>query len=881
MLCKPVLVDKRNYEELLPQLLKDMAEAKLIGLDTETHNEEAHEQMKLFNKSDETKAFDWQRIVVTGYSIYPFFPDREPVAYYINLGHADVENRLTFEQARVILDAKQPDVSWVAHNAAFELTVMQSNLKWKPENIICTMQMAVTAYGPDEYDHNKFIEHQFGKIKELFPEAQKLFKDYDPSSGRDNMAPAQAELLAKVIGKSSDAGYSYNGVIDDICYGYGLKKAVRSFFNYDMVTFEEVLGDKKHMGELTGEEVVAYGADDAYWAVKLFFRLHQYMTENCPEAIETFFSQENPMVHIFANIRLQGMRVNKPAIISRRDQERIDFAKCIRNIKATIRDLLPFPTELNEKLAKYDKWYATKGQLYRDRLETWAKSADSPDDYEQSCQVSSAVSNAWSGGKCDGISINHYYQSRLMMYDLTRMGPIIYKGKVSSDSECRGEIREKIKTTIKALGDNETAVAFMKRADKLVELMGELSSIEQRMKLYLTPYLMLTDPVTNRMYPDLSSNLATRRMACSNPNAQQLAKRGDSTYVRGFFLADAEDELLVSIDWSQIELVLIGEFSGDPEFAKAYGTLPYQDLHIGTTVDVLKVMIPELTMEIFKNCNKMDIKDIPPALLVKPNGEPLDPSKAKKFWRTEVGKGSNFNYWYSGALATVGEKLGWNSEQMWAATQAYRERFAVAEAWRVQTIEQTRHTGFVQLPDGLRRVRWESTHEWATISRRLFEAYGDQGLTGILRFGEQIMKAVRSRAASQLINALIQGSCATLAKRSIIRINQGLAENGIRARFKMAIHDELLFSVHRDDIVKFIAFAKGVMKSHKDIIKNLEIDATVSIGKTFEPWNPKHPTMCQIELDECPNILGFEEGSKLNEEQIQRVIDEYIFAKAA
>lgn len=885
--CRAVLVDKRNYATILPTIIDQMSRAVVVGLDTETHNENAHAGIKEFNKSDEGKGFDWRRIKVAGFSIYPYIAAEEPVAYYINLDHKDVENRLTWKEARVILDARNQNASWICHKAPFEITVFMSDLKYRVENYICTLQMAVSAYSPDEYDHSKYLDANFGAIKGLFMSAQELFRDYTPGTSRDNLSIPQQELLNKVLAKTSWSETSYNGFVNTISYGYGLKKAIKSFFNVDMMTYEQVLASAgaENMSQLTGDQVVAYGADDAYWAVKLFFRLYTFMKENCPDAIPTFFAQENPMAQVFADIALDGMRINTPAVKTQQLKERANFAATLRKLKAQGRALLPFRPELDEKLAKYDKWYGGKegkpgkGQYYRQRLEQWLVSPDSDDDYTQACQVSSPVSNAWKGDKNPGISIGHYFQSRLLMYDLIQMPAIVYKGAVSSDAECRGELREKIKAKIAA----EDNVEHWKKADALLALMGEVASIEQRMKLYLTPYLLLTDPETNCMYPEVSSMLATRRMSCSNPNAQQLTKRGESTYIRGFFLADNDDEVIVSIDWSQIELVLIGEFSGDPEFFKAYGQLPYEDLHLGTAADVLAVNIEGVTYDMMKNLHKMDKQDIPPALLIKPNGEPLNPKEAKKYWRTEVGKGSNFNYWFSGALNTVGERLGWTSDIMWAATDAYRKRFAVAEKWRTDLIAQAQWDGFVQLPDGHKRTRWEATHEWANITRRMFEAYGNSGQEGVLRFGELIMKATRSRANNQLINAKIQGSCATLAKRAIININAKLKElSTLRARFKMAIHDEVLYSVHRDDVVKFIHLAKDIMRV-SDIIVNLKIDATVSVGRTFEPWKEKNsrPNWCQIELDECPPILDLEEGSKLDDVQIQRVIDEYIFREAA
>ena len=294
-----------------------------------------------------------------------------------------------------------------------------------------------------------------------------------------------------------------------------------------------------------------------------------------------------------------------------------------------------------------------------------------------------------------------------MFYDLCGLKPIIYKGKVQSDAETGGILRERVQKLLQENTDDPAVLDRLQKTDALLKIMGEITQLETRMKLYLTPYLLLTDPETKRMYPEVSSMLASRRMAASNPNPMQLAKRGESTYVRGFYLPDSDDEVYVSLDWSQVELVLVGELSGDPEFAKAFGQIPYLDLHLGAAADVLQVMVPEVTYDMLKNMHTMGVDELPPKLLIKPNGDSLSPKEAKKFWRTEIGKGSNFNYWYSGALNTVGETLGWTSTQMWAATERYRERFIVAEKWRQDTINFARENGYCILPDGHYRRRWE------------------------------------------------------------------------------------------------------------------------------------------------------------------------------
>lgn len=859
-----------NYDQFFPVIMAGWEGASVCGIDLETHDENAHEGIKQYRGKDTADAFDWRRMEIVGVSLYQQNSD---TAYYFNIGHADVEERITWEMMEKILDGKPESCAWVAHNAAFEITVTKNNRDYDLDQIICTNQMAVSAYGPDEYSKMAFVKNNLKGINGVFAEVIPVFAEFNPKAGRYSMNAQQQALFNKVFNKQSYGGNSYQGMIQDICYGYGLKKAVKSHFNYDMTTYEQALNGKPHMGACTSEEIAAYGADDSFWAVQLYFFLFQYMTKHCPKAINAFFTQENPMVQVYATLRREGLRVNSNAIKNRTDMERHEFAETLRKFKLAVRDLLPFPVEQNEKLAKYDAWYKKDFEKYRERLAAWAETPNDDDDLKQVCQISSAVGSAWSGKKIEALNLTHYYQSRLFMYDLTPVEPIIYKGKVQSDAETRGEVREKLR---KLYEDNPGQKDYLDKCDLMLKLMGDMAQIEQRMKLYLTPYQLLTDPETGRMYPEVSSMLATRRMAGSNPNTMQLAKRGTSTYVRGFFLPDSEDEVLVSLDWSQVELVLVGEFSNDKEFAKAYGQTPYQDLHLGATADLLSVgREEEITEDFLKNLHKMDAKDVPEWILRKPNGDTMTPKEAKKFWRTELGKKANFGYWYSGALSDVGESMLWTSDQMWAATEIYRNRFPEAEKWRLGCINEARDSGEIELPDGHKRVRYECTYEWMREMERAGKEWNSPGVDAFIQV---LIKAVSSRAGNQIVNAAIQGSSATLAKRSILAINKKLKELGIRGRFKMPIHDELVFSIHKDDVIKFLHMAKLEMTNHPEIVKKLKLLCTASIGLTFEPFDKVKVPLGQIELDEAPEILGFEDGSVLNDEQIGMVIN-YLFEK--
>lgn len=856
-----VLIDRRNFEQYRQPLIDMMsANDEVAGIDLETDNRNAHAGIIEYGESG---VFDLRRQVITGFSLYK---DGTSWAFYFNLNHADVENRLTWEEVLPIVEAHRG--LWIAHNAVFERTMMLAVLNYQlpDDRLIDTLQMAVSTYNRDEYDPLQLTVTGISAFDPVIPRAAVAFADF---KGRNNMTTEQSEVLGQVIGKSSRASFSYNGLVNDIAYGYGLKQAVKSHFGFEMQTYKETIGAHKGMMDLTGEQVTSYGADDSYWAVRLFHHLKKMMLDTNPQVLKTFLMQENPMVKVYSDVWLGGVRINTEAVKERREEERKAYASKLRELRPQIKSLLPFDKEPHAGLAKHDKAYMKNDAYvkYRNRLEEWANIDDAKlSDYEVAKQVSGAVSKSWThehGDRNGDLNFAYWMTQRVLMYDLFREKIILYKSKVQSDGDARGKLMERLEG----------------KKLSIMKTLNEMVGIEQRMKLYLNPYLLLIDPDTDKIYPQLSSMLNTRRMATSFPNPMQLSKRGESTYIRGFYLADEDDHVIVSLDWSSFELVIIGELSKDPEFKKAFGQLPFGDLHTGAAVSCLQVTIPELTEEIFNNLSAMtkeEIDAINPKILIDPSGNPLNPQKAKSFWRTAVGKGANFNYFYSGALSSVGDTLGWSSDVMWEATESYRQRFSVAEQWRQDTIAELQSTGYLILPDGHRRVRYEATPEWATFMKNQFafkQKYLGLNTNALTDFGGLIVKSIQSRANNQGINALIQGTNAFVAKRSILRILAGI---DLRFRFLIPIHDELVFSVHKEDAAEFIQRAKAIMVAHEDIFPTLKLDCTPSVGLTFEPWDAKKAPTGQIELAEVQaDMFDFKRNQDIsaNIDAINTIID--------
>lgn len=859
---KTQLMDLRTPPEVWAKFTAELGQAEIVGLDCETFDE-PHAGLKVFNNA-KRHVFDHRRTTMTGFSTYVEGSD---TAYYFNLHHADAENRLPKEIVQTIIEMKPKGAMWIAHNAPFELTMFfQCHGIWL-EEVVCSLQMAVSDHGPDEYAVEKFMTSNLNAIKPIIPAILENFRNFDQSKSRD-LNPDQQFTLGQFIGKSSKSAFSYNGIVTELAWGFSLKKLTYSCYGYKQETYEEVLkkAGASHMGELTGEQVCAYGADDAYWAVMNFNFLQQKMLRENPQAFVTFLESENPMIYRFAEAWIGGLRVNTEEVYEWQAKERANYAQVMRDLKAEVAKLLPFKDGMDEQLVEWQKWYVKSGRRVRERITAWANSPNCDDDFEQCYQLSNPVGNAWSLEKGmaprpsgSALNIGHYYGMRVLLHDLMGHRLVRVGGDISTDKEARGRM-------LLTFEKNEQQIHV-----NILKLLAKMGQIEQSMKLYLTPYTQLMDPETGCLYSVISSMLASRRMAAKFPNPMQLAKRGESTYVRGFYLPDRDDHIVISADWSSVELVEIGEFSGDPEFAKVFGQLPYGDLHSGAAVDILSVSDryswlteDEFLNELKRGRNPMnrDLRDF--------QGRELEPKKWVSFMRTEIGKGANFNYWYSGALATVAEKMGFTADQMWAAGDRYRERFAVAEAWRLGVIADVVRNGYITLPDGHRRVRLEATDAWYLAMRRKFaDVCSDPA---VLSFADLALPAIQRRAKNQAVNTYIQGMCARLAKDTIQNMDAVMDKNG--ARWMMPIHDELVYSVHRDYAPEFISLFRQVMCDHPKYIKTLPLHCTVAIGRTFKPFDGT--AFSQIELDEAPvieGVIGEEfEGKELPMEKVNDLI---------
>ena len=833
---KKTLVDRRNLNAILPQLAATLAKAQLLGFDIETHDALRHEGLNQLMKVDEDgkKAagskliFDTNRTTVTGFSLYP---DGTDESYYFNLAHADSENCISFDEVRHLLDAYEG--YYVIHNAPFEIVMLEKglNTKWKLPHgkVIDTLILCVTAYNSDTYTKSEFAKRQLTGLYKLIPDIMVAYGSND--------IERQEDLVNKFCAKESDAAHSYNGFVKEFAWGFNLKKASKHWLNYTQTTFEEVLQGRGHMGQITGAEVVNYGADDAITCVGIYHEVMAWLMQENPNAIKTFFNQENPCCWVYAQMNASGMRVDVDAIYRAQDSQRIEYAVGLRKMKTILAEALStvWTGEPSQQLLKYEKWYEKGRDRYLSLIKQFVALPDTLSDYDLvNFGVRSPVGKGWSGQEVNAVNLGHYMPMRVILFEIFGLKARVEARKIQSDGEARDKLRAKAEES-----GNRLVV-------ELMDCYKVLGDIDQALKLFVGNYIKMLDPDTQKIYPSTGSILDTRRLSMSNPNTMQLSKMGPSKFVRSFFLPDDDNSVILAPDFSAIELVILAGYSNDSAFVEAYGQRPHRDLHSQTAA-----MMAGISLEEFHTLpNKKEVR-----------------KDAKKF---------NFGYWYSGSLSTAGKPLGWSKEKIWEMTDIYKSGYAEAEQWRLDVISGAKQKGYVELPDHLRRYRFEATPMWAQLMQNKFEKLG------VAEFGKQCIRRIQNRAGNQSTNALIQGLCATYIKRKMYRaMFRDIPRLGLKARIMFPCHDEIVCSVHRDDFFKFRDYIYGLMIDSENIFSNVLIDSSLAMGRNYLAFNAEKNPKGLVELMEMdkglPCIPKERWEKKATDEETGLVLD-YLFS---
>jgi len=263
-------------------------------------------------------------------------------------------------------------------------------------------------------------------------------------------------------------------------------------------------------------------------------------------------------------------------------------------------------------------------------------------------------------------------------------------------------------------------------------LVLEYRSIAKLKSTYVDALPRLVNPKTKRIHTTFNQAVtATGRLSSSDPNLQNIPIRGGwGERIRQAFIAE-EGFLLLSVDYSQIELRILAHLSGDVSLREAF--LKDEDVHARTAAELYQI-----------------------------SPENVTPSMRR------VAKTINFGVIYGMSHQGLSQELDISRGEAKNYIESYFEKYHGVRTYIDKSLEKAREQGFVKTLSG--RIRY-------------------------LPEIKSSNKGAREFAERAAINTPIQGTAADCIKIAMIRIDRRIKEQKIDARLILQVHDELLFEV--------------------------------------------------------------------------------------
>lgn len=298
------------------------------------------------------------------------------------------------------------------------------------------------------------------------------------------------------------------------------------------------------------------------------------------------------------------------------------------------------------------------------------------------------------------------------------------------------------------------------------ELPRLIISYRQLAKLkgtYLDALPELVHPRTGRLHCSFNQTVAaTGRLSCSDPNLQNIPTRTEQgQQIRKAFIAPNADWLLLTADYSQIELRVLAHCAGDEVLIQAFKA--DQDIHAAVAAGIFGVA----------------------------------PDAVDKNQR-RLAKTVNFGVIYGLSAFGLARRLAIPQEEASAFIDAYFARYPGVAAFQERILAETQEKGYVSTILG--RRRWISGIRSRSSYRQ------------------------RNQPEREALNSVIQGSAADLMKLAMLRIDRRLAQELPSARMLLQIHDELVFEVQRHEMPTLAKLVAEEMEGAMSLVVPLKVD---------------------------------------------------------
>lgn len=328
---------------------------------------------------------------------------------------------------------------------------------------------------------------------------------------------------------------------------------------------------------------------------------------------------------------------------------------------------------------------------------------------------------------------------------------------------------KKTKTGQYATG--EDVLQKMAHEHKIVDDILSFRELTKLKSTYVDALPQLVNPNTGRVHTSYNQAVAvTGRLSSNNPNLQNIPIRTAlGREIRKAFIAPNHESVLMSADYSQIELRIVAAMSGDEAMCEDFRQ--QKDIHTATAAKVFGVHEDEVTKEMRY--------------------------KAKSV---------NFGLIYGQSAFGLSQNIGVSRTEAKQLIDNYFTQYAAIKSYMDKQINFAKEYGYVETILG--RKRW-------------------------LRDINSGNAVVRGFAERNAINMPIQGSAADMIKLAMIQIHKRMMHENVKSKMLLQVHDELVFEVLNSEIEQMKALVLEEMEKAMPLPNDVPVKAEVGIGHNW------------------------------------------------
>ncbi|REC45543.1 MULTISPECIES: DNA polymerase I [Chryseobacterium] len=293
------------------------------------------------------------------------------------------------------------------------------------------------------------------------------------------------------------------------------------------------------------------------------------------------------------------------------------------------------------------------------------------------------------------------------------------------------------KTKTGQYATSEDVLQKLSSKHEIIKHILEYRTYQKLKSTYVDALPSQIEKTDNRVHTNFSqTTAATGRLASVNPNLQNIPIRTlRGQQIRGAFVS-AEGKKIISADYSQIELRLIAEISGEDNMIKAFQN--GEDIHASTAAKLFNIPLEEVS----------------------------------KTQRSQA-KTVNFGIIYGQGAFALAEQTGLSRTEAKQMIEAYFETYPKLKEYMAEQVRKAREVGYVETLLGRKR-------HLKDINSNNF--------------------VVRGHAERNAVNAPVQGSAADVVKMAMIKIQKELEKEKLQTKMLLQVHDELIFEAPIDEV---------------------------------------------------------------------------------